>query len=508
MLVLFGVVILLELGLYSKLLWRYRLWVSSMVIALSCYVHGQILVTYLGMSVWFLLFIQIFRILNLLRVGKGRMHEQYLHKTASKTSVIMLVVTAASLGLLWLEHTYPQRFSLRSALTVLAVAQICSASVLLLTVFRRLSRMAPKKTLSGSSLSVLPTVSVAIPARNETESLGKLLDSVLASDYPKLEVLVYDDCSQDSTSEIIKAYAQAGVRFLLGQQPKENWVAKNQAYEQLFKAASGEWVLFCGADTRFGTHTISALVAHADSTHKSMISVLPRHMAGGFLDGFIQPLRYWWQLAVPRGLFNRPAALSTCWFIKRSTLKTLGGFGAVSQSVVPEAYFARRVARESDGYSFLRNAGTLELISEKPFNEQFDRAFRVRYPEVHRRLELVMLLVLAEALLLIAPFGILVLAVAKGWVSLAIVTGCSAVLLTATNMIVLAISSRQRLLPAIVNFPIISIVEIVIGLASMLAYEFGSIDWKGRNVCLPAMHTKPKGRSFKDRQHRHALRHG
>ncbi|MCW1908648.1 MAG: glycosyltransferase [Candidatus Saccharibacteria bacterium] len=504
MLVLLFTAIVLELCLYSRFLWRFRAWASIVVVALGCFVHGQLVIAYLGIGAWVLLFCQLFRILNLLRVGKGRMHQQYLQKTTRRTSLVLAGITIIGLGLLWAEQSYPQFFSLRNVLMTLAVLQVGTAVTLLITTFRRLSRMTPKGSLDGRPISELPTVTVAIPARNETESLGKLLDSVLASDYPKLEVLVYDDCSQDSTSDVIKAYAQAGVRFLHGQSPKENWVAKNQAYEQLLKAASGEWVLFCGADSRLGHQTISALVAHVSIVQKSMVSVLPRHVAGGVLDGFIQPLRYWWQLAVPRRIFNRPAALSTCWFIKQSTLNKLGGFGAVSQSVVPEAYFARRVAYDSDGYSFLRNAGALELVSEKPFFDQFDRALRVRYPEVHRRLELVMLIVLAEALLLIAPFGVLVFAIAYGWGTLTLLTASSAVLLTATNMMILSISSRQRLVPAIVNFPIISLVEMVIGLASMLAYEFGTIDWKGRNICLPAMHTQPKTRSSKHRHGKHA----
>src|SRR5690606_10627587 len=59
----------------------------------------------------------------------------------------------------------------------------------------------------------LPTVSVCIPARNETNALEDCLRSMLANDYPKLEILVLDDCSQDRTAEVIKSFAHAGVRF-------------------------------------------------------------------------------------------------------------------------------------------------------------------------------------------------------------------------------------------------------------------------------------------------------
>ena len=62
----------------------------------------------------------------------------------------------------------------------------------------------------------VPSVSVCIPARNETHAMAECLERVLASDYPKLEILVFDDNSADDTSTIIRSFAQEGVRFVAG----------------------------------------------------------------------------------------------------------------------------------------------------------------------------------------------------------------------------------------------------------------------------------------------------
>lgn len=492
MLVLLAVSIGFELLVSSSALWRYRLPLATLVLAGSSYAHGLMVVTDPGIAAWSLMFIHVFRIINILRIAKGRMHERYLQKVTRRTSRLLAFGTATGAGVVLLEKSQPAWFGHENSLLALAVCQSVVAAVLLATTFRRLSRMTPKVSQEPLPLSQLPTVSVVVPARNETEALGQLLDSLLANDYPKLEILVYDDCSQDATSDVIRSYAQAGVRFLHGKAIHENWVAKNQAYEELSQAASGEWLLYCGADTRLGRQTVSALVQHSLIANKDMISVLPVHKSLRTLDGVLQPLRYWWQVAVPRRLFNRPAALSSCWMIRRSSLKRLGGFRAVSQSVVPETYFARQIALDHDGYSFLRSTGAVDVASYKPFAEQFERALRVRYPEVHRRLELVMLIAAAELLLLIAPFGLVLYALLTGWMVLALVCLLSMVLLSATNMIILTISSQQRLVPAVINFPIICLVEVVLGLASLFAYEFGTIDWKGRNICLPVMHHIPK----------------
>src|SRR5688500_11530400 len=62
----------------------------------------------------------------------------------------------------------------------------------------------------------MPSVTVCIPARNEMHALAECLERVLASDYEKLEILVFDDSSLDDTPTLIKSFAHEGVRFVPG----------------------------------------------------------------------------------------------------------------------------------------------------------------------------------------------------------------------------------------------------------------------------------------------------
>ena len=52
--------------------------------------------------------------------------------------------------------------------------------------------------------SSLPLLSVLIPARNEEKRIGPCLESLLASDYPHLEILVLDDHSSDGTAKCLR----------------------------------------------------------------------------------------------------------------------------------------------------------------------------------------------------------------------------------------------------------------------------------------------------------------
>src|SRR5262245_60547605 len=66
-----------------------------------------------------------------------------------------------------------------------------------------LARLLPLQTQRDPSYT--PFVSVLLPAYNVAQYLDAKLDSLLALDYPtdKLEILVYNDASTDSTGEIL-----------------------------------------------------------------------------------------------------------------------------------------------------------------------------------------------------------------------------------------------------------------------------------------------------------------
>ena len=71
---------------------------------------------------------------------------------------------------------------------------------------------------------VLPHVSVLIPARNEEGKLPALLGSLFVQAYPKLDVHVYDDGSEDRTWEVLTGWDDARLRPVRGEGPPAGWV--------------------------------------------------------------------------------------------------------------------------------------------------------------------------------------------------------------------------------------------------------------------------------------------
>ncbi len=52
-------------------------------------------------------------------------------------------------------------------------------------------------------------ISVIVPTYNQSQYLGACLDSIWFQDYPNLEIIVVNDCSTDSTAEVIADFERA-----------------------------------------------------------------------------------------------------------------------------------------------------------------------------------------------------------------------------------------------------------------------------------------------------------
>ena len=104
-----------------------------------------------------------------------------------------------------------------------------------------------------------PTVSVLIPAYNEEAAILDTIRSVLASNYPKLEVLVIDDGSTDHTAELVRQNFGRDPRVRLLLQPNRG---KPAALNHALAEETGEIVVSIDADTIVDPDAIPLLARH------------------------------------------------------------------------------------------------------------------------------------------------------------------------------------------------------------------------------------------------------
>lgn len=107
-----------------------------------------------------------------------------------------------------------------------------------------------------------PLVSILIPARNAGPWIQRCVDSSLAQDWPRIEVLVCDDKSSDNTAELLLAYGNR-IQLVEGEGRGAN-VARNR----LVECARGEWVQHLDADDEMKPNKISRQLAEAGNLSK------------------------------------------------------------------------------------------------------------------------------------------------------------------------------------------------------------------------------------------------
>ncbi len=121
-----------------------------------------------------------------------------------------------------------------------------------------------------------PLVSIILPVRNEAHQIENYLPSLLNQDYPNLEIIVVDDCSEDGTGDILKNYAADHPRLQLvdGQPRAEGWMGKAHAMYQGYRVARGEWLLFTDAHTWHAPYLLSQVMARILPSKASVAIVL------------------------------------------------------------------------------------------------------------------------------------------------------------------------------------------------------------------------------------------
>lgn len=327
-----------------------------------------------------------------------------------------------------------------------------------------------------------PTVSVCIPARNETHAMTQCLERVLASDYKKLEIIVFDDSSADDTSVLIRSFAHAGVRFVPGTKLPDGWLGKNHALEVLAREASGSYVVFMDVDTQIATTTISRLVGYVCAKNAEMLSVVPARADAWRASVLLGHLRYFWALILSRP--NAPAAASSLWMVRRQTLlEKFGGFAQFKAGVAPEIKIAALLG--ASAYRCLVADRMLDVTYEKKWSSQVETARRLLYPMAGAR-AFGGALAVAALLLLNVPTVVVLSGFVAGWSLPQVAALILLIGLMAMYGMYLRRVWRGGWWLGGVLWPVVVLQEFVLLLSSIWGYARHTITWKGRSVTSAA----------------------
>ena len=99
-----------------------------------------------------------------------------------------------------------------------------------------------------------PTLSVVVPTRNRSATLRHCLRTITSQDYPRLQIIVSDNCSADDTGTMVAAIADPRISYIRTPTP----VSMTDNWNFGLAAVTGDFVTFIGDDDGFVPGGIAA----------------------------------------------------------------------------------------------------------------------------------------------------------------------------------------------------------------------------------------------------------
>ena len=205
------------------------------------------------------------------------------------------------------------------------------------------------------TLTPVQSISVVVPARDEAERIGPLLDRVV--DAPGVaEVIVVDDQSSDRTAEIARG---SGATVITGAPLPDGWAGKAWALQQGITAATSDWVVTLDADARPNPRLATALVARAIAERFDLLTVGGRFECPTAGSRWLHPAMLTtlvYRFGPPGAPSPRPErtmANGQCMALPRAAFLAAGGMEPVRGDVVEDLALARRLATDGHHVGFL-----------------------------------------------------------------------------------------------------------------------------------------------------------
>lgn len=331
------------------------------------------------------------------------------------------------------------------------------------------------------------SISIIIPARNEENNIGALLDALLQQTYPAtlFEIIVVDDHSTDATAAVVKKYPSVTLLQLTADSINSY---KKKAIETGIAAAVGQLIITTDADCIPPAEWLSTMAAFYTSQKASLIaapvvftndhSVLQVFQALDFLvlQGITGAAVYQRHLSMCNG-----ANLA----YEKKLFDDVGGFSGIDHIASgDDMLLMHKIAKKyPEAVQYLKSANaivhTSPMLTWKSFFNQRIRwaSKAVKYDD--KRITAVLLLVYLFNLCFPA---LLILAIVQGgyyWIYPGVFLVAKTIAELPFVSVVASFFGRQQLLRYFFFFQPLHIFYTIL---SGLLGQLGRYEWKGRKV--------------------------
>ena len=208
-----------------------------------------------------------------------------------------------------------------------------------------------------------PDVTAIIPARDEAESVGQTVTSLLRQDYPgAFHVLVVDDGSRDGTAQVARNAAAAlgaadRLTVVSGAALPKGWTGKLWAQHQGVDAtatmrAIPAYLLMTDADIVYAPDALASLVARAEAGGLALTSLMAKLRCKSFAErAFVPAFIFFFEMLYPFAWVNdkrraTAAAAGGCMLVRRDALIAAGSMESIRDALIDDCALAARLKRQ------------------------------------------------------------------------------------------------------------------------------------------------------------------
>ncbi len=251
-----------------------------------------------------------------------------------------------------------------------------------------------------------PRVVAVVPARNEAETIGRVVTSLVSQDYPgEFEVIVVDDQSEDATAALARqAAAESGatrrvtahsVAALPPGWTGKLWALNEGVFVSAKKVPAFFWLT--DADVVHTPDTLRRLVFRAERDSLDLASLMVLLQAKTFPERLLIPpfLYFFLMLYPPRWIADPRArtagAAGGCILLRRSAFERIGGLASIRSEVIDDCALARAVKRSGGKIWMGVTRSSVSLREYGSFAEIRDMIARTAFSQLRHSLVLLAL---------------------------------------------------------------------------------------------------------------------
>ena len=111
-----------------------------------------------------------------------------------------------------------------------------------------------------------PFFSIVLPVFNRADKISGAIQSVIAQTFEDWELIIIDDCSEDSTAEVIQSFSDPRIRYFKNQKNSGPAFSRNIG----IKNSKGQFISFLDSDDRYFSEFLTKTKFSFDNNHRAI----------------------------------------------------------------------------------------------------------------------------------------------------------------------------------------------------------------------------------------------